>query len=319
METCENYSVLIISSNKTGGVSTFARNLAVEFKNIGIEANVIRISDLFSKFFVYRSSKYIKILSLQSIFLSPFLKNTISVIHGIPRIDSQGLIKFIILYLSFIIAQKYSKLVAVSDYVSVHMAGIFNLKIRAVIHNPVNNMLLNNDCNNSANNNIKYITYVGRIDKIKNVDKILQCACIHQDPNIIFNIVGDGPELESYKDFYRSPNIIFHGSVQQKRVYELLSRSTVMVSLCDMEGFGLSYLEALSCGCNIVMPTTGAGIEIDPNLINNKIFLVRPPYNEYSLYKAIVLAIQNMPVVRCKIIQKFGSVASRYIELANEA
>jgi hypothetical protein len=52
-----------------------------------------------------------------------------------------------------------------------------------------------------------------------------------------------------------------------------LRRTRVFVSGCETEALGIAYLEALSQGCNVVMPACGGGVEIAPGLIGRTIHL----------------------------------------------
>ena len=75
-------------------------------------------------------------------------------------------------------------------------------------------------------------------------------------PNEVFAVSGKplptavAPELEKMKSL---PNIIMTGYLSDGEVKSLLSRAKAFVLPTYFEGFGLPPLEALSCGCKIVV------------------------------------------------------------------
>ncbi len=70
------------------------------------------------------------------------------------------------------------------------------------------------------------------------------------------------------------PNFEFKGSLDSAGVRGWLRRTHVFVSGCETEALGISYLEALSQGCSVVMPACGGGLEIAPELIGTWIHLL---------------------------------------------
>ena len=61
----------------------------------------------------------------------------VGVAHGFPRIDAQGVLKFLAILSSFKIAQRSARLVAVSAYVQRHLAALFDIQCVAAVHNPL--------------------------------------------------------------------------------------------------------------------------------------------------------------------------------------
>jgi glycosyltransferase involved in cell wall biosynthesis len=69
------------------------------------------------------------------------------------------------------------------------------------------------------------------------------------------------------------PRFALTGPLTSSEVRAWLRRTRVFVSGCETEALGIGYLEALSQGCNVVMPACGGGIEIAPSAIGTAIHL----------------------------------------------
>jgi glycosyltransferase involved in cell wall biosynthesis len=289
--------VLISGGRETGGLESFAQALAIGFRELDIDAEVMSPFQLAKSIRLLRDPSILKIFSTTSVFLAPISKNTICVAHGFPRIDGQGKIKFIAILASLFLASKFSKLVSVSNYVAIHLSAIFKIKSQSVIKNPLSKIFFNSHEYISDN---KLITYVGRLHSVKNVDKIIDPILdfLGERPNLQFHIVGSG-ELEGKlreKITRFNDRIVFHGSQDQEFILNILQKTKVFISGCETEALGLCYIEALSQGCNVLMPASGGGLDIDLSLIEKKIFLFElnfsPSFIKRQLDKAISVEYQ---------------------------
>jgi glycosyltransferase involved in cell wall biosynthesis len=99
-------------------------------------------------------------------------------------------------------------------------------------------------------------------------------AVLEEHPELRAVIVGDG-ELRSMLEAAtrNDSRIELVGQVPPGEVRTWLRRTKVFVSGCETEALGIAYLEALSQGCNVVMPACGGGLEIAPELIGSTIHL----------------------------------------------
>ena len=96
------------------------------------------------------------------------------------------------------------------------------------------------------------ISFVGRLDKGKNVGELLE---IFEQSNLpkdwILQIIGDGVErnnLEKYvKDKGLDSNVCFLGSKNIDEISELLGKSKIFVSTSLKEGFLMTLVEAMFC------------------------------------------------------------------------
>ena len=84
-------------------------------------------------------------------------------------------------------------------------------------------------------------TYVGRVSAEKNLDDFL----VLDLPGTKL-VVGDGPQLASYRERY--PDVVFAGWKRGEELSRYYSASDVFVLPSRFETFGLVLLEALACG-----------------------------------------------------------------------
>lgn len=87
---------------------------------------------------------------------------------------------------------------------------------------------------------------------------------VHQlFPSLKLIVAGDGPEKNRLTELVKSlkldESVVFLGKVQHQVVLEKMKESSVFVMPSSPEGFGIVYLEAMSCGC-LTIGTEGEGI-----------------------------------------------------------
>ncbi len=119
------------------------------------------------------------------------------------------------------------------------------------------------------------IVTVSRLVWRKNVDTAIEAFAqlVAQDTELMFDIVGDGPERPALESLARKlkvfDRIVWHGHVSDARRDEILRQASVFVmaprvgeSGTDVEGLGLVYLEAAAYGLPIVASPTGGVTDI---------------------------------------------------------
>ncbi len=106
----------------------------------------------------------------------------------------------------------------------------------------------------------KYVLFVGRLEKQKGVENLLQVA--KQLPEIKFKLVGKGDIGKLKKT--ASKNIEFLGPKFGKELQELYSRALIFCLPSVAETFGLVLLEAMASGCAIVstVPLDYRGVKV---------------------------------------------------------
>jgi glycosyltransferase involved in cell wall biosynthesis len=111
----------------------------------------------------------------------------------------------------------------------------------------------------------KIMLFVGRFDlqkyknglsHVKNVDNLLRAlAYFRDDPDIVGILCGDGPYLPVIQDMARQLGIAdrvqLPGFVDQ--VWPLMKLADVFVSVSHFEGLPNTVMEAMACGCPLVV------------------------------------------------------------------
>lgn len=276
MESDTPKKVLITGGREVGGLSSFAEALAEGFTELGIPAEIIPPSRIWSRWRDLRNPEILKILSTTAVFAAPFAKRAICVAHGCPCADVQGWRKVFGFLASYKLTNLCRKtpLVAVSEYSAIHLLHIFNVRFEAVIQNPVKQVFLEKYPGPDPER--CYITYVGRLHPSKNVHRLLPAirTVLDETPGLRACIIGDGDQKNMLQTAYADQRIEFTGALNSAAVREKLRSTLVFVSGNQTEPFGITYLEALSQGCNVAMPASGGGLEIHPDLIGTQIHLL---------------------------------------------
>lgn len=113
---------------------------------------------------------------------------------------------------------------------------------------------------NATNTNVDMIPqshiakfyYIGRLEKVKQVDKIIEsCACI-KNMNFELHIVGDGSEASYLKNLAKNlkVNVTWHGWSQNP--WSLIEDCTALILASASEAFGLVLIEALARGIPVI-------------------------------------------------------------------
>jgi len=101
------------------------------------------------------------------------------------------------------------------------------------------------------------VVYVGRLEKYKNVDSLLYAVAKAKKtiPGIKLAIIGSGSEENRLKKLAKDLSIDaeFFGFVSEREKFEIIKSSEVLVNPSLVEGLGLIALEAMACGCPVVV------------------------------------------------------------------
>lgn len=117
-----------------------------------------------------------------------------------------------------------------------------------------------------------------RIDKNKNISLLLKAIFrIKNKYNVKLVIAGDGSELDNLKEIVKKFRIEEHvefvgyiSNLEDKlRIYQ---DSKIFVSCSKGEGFPVSLLEAMSCGCVPVVSNVGDIVDVIKHNINGYVF-----------------------------------------------
>lgn len=268
--------ILITGGREVGGVNSFAEGLAKGFLSLGLPADVVSPGWAVSHWRDMRDPKLLKILSTSAVYAAPIARRSICMAHGTTRAYLLGFKKMAAVVASFKLANACSgtQLVAVSHYVATHLQTIFNIRIDGVIRNPLRSVFLDPP---NLSEKRSYITYVGRLDPVKNLHLLLPPIfdILREMPNIEVCIIGDGVQRRKLQEYAGgNPRVKFLGTQDAYSVRQWLRKSKVFISGTPTEALGISYLEALSQGCAVVMPACGGGLEIALKQIGKSVFLM---------------------------------------------
>ncbi len=313
--------IVIMFPDKIGGVRSFCESIADGFEILGYR--VLLCNNYFTAFYFWIRywANVIFITNLNYCIFGSFKKKSIFVLHGYPRYDIAGFKKYINVFLGHqvgVISNR--KCVAVSRLVNLVNLHYFGIKNDKVIYNPVRKNFLIKDSNIIMKKK-NIITYIGRIEKEKNIENIIiafQCSNIIKN-NFSLVICGDGSQLEYMKSKYSNPNIQFKGYLDINNVRNMLSKSKIFISLSDFEPFGISIAEAAMLDNFIITtPTTGI-IEILPQS-NYK--LVKNPDNVDEIKIAIDQCIHHSDDYKSNVnfsnILSPLNVAKQYLSLFHD-
>ncbi len=103
------------------------------------------------------------------------------------------------------------------------------------------------------------ILYVGRLQKSKNVQAIIEAASRIDLKDWVIDIVGDGPyrqELQNLASSYGLSNsVLFHGWIANgsENHIKMLSEASLFISESYFESFGVAVVEAIASGCSVLL------------------------------------------------------------------
>lgn len=181
------------------------------------------------------------------------------------------------------------------------------------------------------------ILFVGRLVEKKGLRYLLDAmpAILERHPSAHLTVVGFGPEERALKNQAKRLSIDhvvnFLGAVEQSALPDLYRRAAVFVAPFvhaasgDREGLGLVTVEAIGCGCPIVVGEVSSVKDVlDPN--ENSHLLVTPG-NSKALAERVCMVLSN-PVraqqdvrrIRIQSVRRFhwSQVAKEYSRLLLE-
>lgn len=307
--------VVITGGKPAGGVESFAEALRAGFTELGVPAEVVPPRSVFARVRELRNPAVLKILSTTAVFAAPLARRCICMAHGFPRADVQGWLRLAGIVTSFKLGSQSGALVAVSEYAATHLRSIFDVRVDAVIHNPLQQMFLQKTEVTVVRN---CITYIGRLHPAKNLDRILPAmqSLLDEVPDLRVCIAGDGPLRAAVEKLAAEDDRVqYCGPLSSLQVREQLRRTRVFVSGCETEALGIAYLEALSQGCNIAMPACGGGLEIAPDLIGQSIHLLPLPLTPGSSLPVLRRALHAPSIPILLDGYSRARIAVQYLEL----
>lgn len=140
---------------------------------------------------------------------------------------------------------------------------------------------------------------LGRVEKVKHLDLLIRAwsEFINGNKNSGLIIVGDGREKDSLMKLVRElnleKNVVFEPATDDVVSYY---RGADCFVLCSWyEGWGRTIIEALACGCPVIMTDVGCAGEV---VRNNENGLVVPVSNISAIFQALVYMKENTHIVQ---------------------
>lgn len=221
--------------------------------------------------------------------------NNITTIHDIsPIVHKEWFNYRYVLWYEYITSKlvKNSKIIiTISEFSKNEIIKKYSInenKIRVIyngyqnIYN-INGEYNNNEIRNRYNIPKKYFLYVGTIEPRKNINIILKAwrEFIRTRNDYYLIIIGAKDCGNVFKKFNLNKdidNIILKGFVQNEELPIYYNNATALIYPSLYEGFGLPPLEALACGCNIIL----SDIPVHKEVYKNKAFYFNPQ-NHFEL------------------------------------
>jgi glycosyltransferase involved in cell wall biosynthesis len=135
----------------------------------------------------------------------------------------------------------------------------------------------------------KFILFVGTLEPRKNIPGLLRAFYQLKKKGFEHKLVIVGKKGWKYEDIFRTikklnlkKEVIFLGYVPQEEIINLYNAADLFVFPSLYEGFGLPPLEAMACGCPVVVSNTSSM----PEVCGNAALYVNP-YNVPEIAQAM--------------------------------
>jgi glycosyltransferase involved in cell wall biosynthesis len=173
-----------------------------------------------------------------------------------------------------------------------------------ILINGVNKEKINTKKNHS---NIINFCFIGKLEKQKGINEFINTAIkfLNEDKRAKFTIVGDGSLFEeilskiSINNFQKEIDLIRH--LDHRKIYNLLNRIDVYISLNKYGNLSNTNLEAISLNKAMIILDSDKELEIDlfvdEFLPQNSVIRIDRNNIEESLFKAFVKISENKRVV----------------------
>ena len=134
-------------------------------------------------------------------------------------------------------------------------------------------------CDFNSINNItsgkKVISYIGKLEKRRNINFLIDLAHSLEFHNYVLLLVGEGELSNQVAERIKADNIsnVFSiGKVEQKCLPEIYNLSNAFLLASDYEIYGMVVLEALSFGCPVFSTNTAGPEDMILNGFNGYLF-----------------------------------------------
>lgn len=268
LETDINFILYLNKSSKPHieGIN-FPENFIVKWVSSVIspdknfKGHILRL--IYSNFLSIKHWKYL-IFNTSQLEINFFRKNQVVTIHDVIPLLFKEYHRKQYPYFKIILKYglKYAKYVLTpSEHSKSLLQQIYNLSDERIkfIHNGASTIGLNKIVSAKAEKE-KFILYIGRINKMKNINNLLKAySLIANKIEHKLIIVGDS-ESTLQKEMKLAglsreikERIIFTQDIDEESKCYLMKTASLLVFASLYEGFGLPPLEAMACGCPVIV------------------------------------------------------------------
>jgi len=177
----------------------------------------------------------------------------------------------------------------------------FKAKKKFICHSGIDESEINHNSKN-FNDNLKKFLFVGILIKRKFADVIIESLGSLKYDDFIFEIIGDGPEMQNIQKLVFassiSLNIIFNGYLPRNDVMRKMDECECFIMISKNEVFGLVYIEAMAKGC-IVIAAKNEGMQGIINDGENGFLCEAGDQNELT---SIINKINLMTIIQKQVI-----------------
>jgi len=148
----------------------------------------------------------------------------------------------------------------------------------------------------------KCVLFVGRLEKIKGIDRLLEAAALMKHtPHLKFFILGGDKNDRSKLAVLQSQTaaagisdiVIFHPAVPQHKLQVWYNAADILALPSYAESFGMTALEALTCGTPVVASPVGSMPDLIQNGVNGIMTADNTPANIAGALQQVLRQYRN--------------------------
>lgn len=260
------------------------------------KGHILRL--IYSNFLSIKHWKYL-LFNTSQLEINFFRKNQVVTIHDVIPLLFKEYHRKQYPYFKIILTYglKYAKYVLTpSEHSKDLLQQIYNLPDERIkfIHNGANTIGLSKKVPDSYTEE-KFILYIGRINKMKNIKNLLKAfSLIGNKIDHKLVIVGDN-ETTLQKEMKSAglsaeikKRVIFKQDIDEESKCALMKNASLLIFASLYEGFGLPPLEAMACGCPVIVSDNSSL----PEVCGEAAYYVNPK-NPSDISEAIITVLNN--------------------------
>ena len=200
---------------------------------------------------------------LEGVLIKNKSNKIITVVHDlIPLIFKRGKQYYYFKYFFPKVIENSEKIIAVSNFTKYELINYYKIsedKIH-VIYNGISEIFKNFNLPRQA-----FILYVGRFEKLKNIEALIKAFTIFIKKyklNYFLVLIGNGHIDESLINKEIKNKIKILKNVSDKELVNFYNTASLFIFPSLYEGFGFPPLEAMACGCPVIVSNVASLPEV---------------------------------------------------------